>query len=321
LGYEREAALYGGLAGEIRQAVLHEYFTPSGRLSIDTQTGYVIALHFGLWRDKEKLTAGLLNRLKKDGYRIKCGFVGAPLICEVLAENGMGRWAEHLLLQEGFPGWLHCVKLGATTIWERWNSVLADGSISGTGMNSLNHYAYGSVVSYIARYVAGLRPLSPGWRRALIAPQYSLALQHADCVFDSPHGRYSVSWRIDKDGTVTLRCAVPFNCKAVLRLPGYAQGELSIGPGPFELSYSLPDSLFTLYAWDTPLEKYAGDKRAMDILGELIPAAHAMAAGDDIEALSRTLAELGSNPWFGCAPAAVNKAAERLFRLKPEWAE
>ena len=106
----------------------------------------MVALKFGLWRDRERLVSQFTERLKKDKYRIRCGFLGAPLLCTVLAENGLSELAYDFLLQEGYPGWMYAVNLGATTVWERWNSVGPDGTISNTGMNSLNHYAYGSVM-------------------------------------------------------------------------------------------------------------------------------------------------------------------------------
>lgn len=118
---------YAVLADKIYQAVLAEFFTPNGRLSVDTQTGYFVALKFKLYRDKQKVIAGLQKRLQEDCQRIKGGFVGATMMNSVLAENGMADWAYDFLFFEGYPGWLYPVNLGATTIWERWNSVLPDG--------------------------------------------------------------------------------------------------------------------------------------------------------------------------------------------------
>ena len=102
------------------------------------------------------------------------------MMCQVLAENGMEDIAYYILFQEGYPGWMHCINLGATTIWERWNSILDDGTISGTGMNSLNHYSYGSVMEYVYRFIAGIQPNSAGFKTAFIAPQLSSKLQYVD---------------------------------------------------------------------------------------------------------------------------------------------
>ena len=48
--------------------------------------------------------------------------------------------------------------MGATTIWERWDSLLPDGSVNPGGMTSFNHYALGAVADWLHRRVAGLAP-------------------------------------------------------------------------------------------------------------------------------------------------------------------
>ena len=149
----------------IYDAVLEEYFTPAGRLALDTQTAYVIALRYGVYRKKEKLLEQFRKRLKKDDFKLRSGFVGAPLLCQTLRENGMEDLAWQFLLNEEYPGWLYCVNLGATTIWERWNSIQPDGRISENGMNSLNHYSYGSVAQFLYEDVSGIRCAEPGYRK------------------------------------------------------------------------------------------------------------------------------------------------------------
>lgn len=129
LGYREDEEYYGKKAGLIKAAILEEYFSPSGRLAVDTQTAYLICLNFEIYHNKEKLITGLKERLRKDCYKIKGGFVGATMMCQTLANNGMEDIASYILFQKGFPGWMHCVELGATTIWERWNSILDDGTI------------------------------------------------------------------------------------------------------------------------------------------------------------------------------------------------
>lgn len=129
LGLDDDVKKYDERYEKIYAAILNEYYTPTGRLAIDTQTGYIVALHFGIYKDKERVLEGLKKRLYKDCYQLKGGFVGAPLMCRVLAENGLEEEAFYFLLQEDYPGWLHCVNLGATTIWERWNSVLDNGKV------------------------------------------------------------------------------------------------------------------------------------------------------------------------------------------------
>lgn len=315
LGRKEDEKKYASLAERISEAILREYFSPSGRLCIDTQTGYIIALHFGIYRDKEKILRGLKNRLKKDGYRIKCGFTGAPLICETLAENGMEKWAQYLLLQDDFPGWMHCIRLGATTIWERWNSVLDDGSISSTSMNSLNHYSYGSVIHYVVRDIAGLRPLEPGYSRAEIRPRPSREIGKMKCAYLSVRGEYRVEWEARPDGSVDLTVCVPFDCEAVLRLP---EEEVLLTAGETKLNYRPARDFRRLYDWETILETYRKDERAMTVLKEKLPEAYERAAGGDPEDLSLSMRDLMGMSWAGFLPEDVQAAAEALFALGAE---
>lgn len=317
LGLTEDAAAYTDLAEKIRAAILHEYFTPAGRLAVDTQTGYIIALYFGIWVDRAVLQQGLRNRLKRDGNRLKGGFVGAPLTCETLAENGMMDLAMHLFLQEKFPSWLHCVNLGATTIWERWNSVLDDGSISGTGMNSLNHYSYGSVANFAARYIAGLQSLEPGYRKVRIVPAPDARLGKMELTYASASGTYVANWKICKDGRVALHYEIPFDCEAELVLP--ESGEtVTLTAGSYDYLLETERDYRSLYTMDTMLDEVVTDERVMNILREEVPAAYGMGMGGDIESLSMTFRELASAPWFGCPAPMVAKAMERMSAIQAE---
>ncbi len=224
LGEVADAARYAALANEAHAALIDEYVTPGGRLALDTQTAYVLALRHGICRDREKVIACFRTRLKKDFYRITCGFTGAPLMLPVLLENGMTDVAYRMLLSEEFPGWLYAINLGATTVWERWNSLESDGSISGTGMNSLNHYAYGSVCEAVFTHICGLQNAAPGWKKARIAPKLNGRLRHADIGFDSPAGKWAAAWNIADDGSVTLIVTVPEGACAEVILPDHPEG-------------------------------------------------------------------------------------------------
>lgn len=126
-----------------------------------------------------------------------------------------------LLLNEEYPGWLRKVKLGATTIWERWNSVLDDENISSTGMNSLNHYSYGSIVEWLFAYVAGIRQSedSIGFKKAYLAPELNWKLKSVQAEYNSPSGIYKLAWKIIDANHVELYVTVPFGCEAKLLLP------------------------------------------------------------------------------------------------------
>lgn len=136
-------------------AVKEEYFTSTGRCAVKTQTGLILALKYHL-SENEELTKQMMKKLLRDNKnKLNTGFVGTPLLCNVLTDHGMTDAAYRLLLNEEYPGWLYEVKLGATTVWERWNSLDENGHVSSTGMNSLNHYSYGAVLEWIFRHAAG----------------------------------------------------------------------------------------------------------------------------------------------------------------------
>lgn len=264
-----EAEKYDELAKHIRQAVLDTYFTPTGRLAQDTQTGYLLALRFGLYRDKKVLMDGLRRRIEKDGRRIKCGFMGATILNTVLAENGMEDLAYDFLLYEGFPGWLYEIDLGATTIWERWNSILPDGTISGTEMNSLNHYAYGSVAEFLYRDSAGIRPLEPGFGTVRLAPLPDIRLGELSCVYDSASGRYVSNWKIEDDGAVRFHFEIPFGCRAELCLP--EQEPRWVSAGVYDFRIRTKRDYRSRFTPETPVEQLLEDPRAVEIVDRCIP--------------------------------------------------
>ncbi len=264
VGQTTDASRYRTLAADIKAALLDEYLSPNGRLTVDTQTGYALALYYGVYRDKDKLLTGLRRRLERDFFRITCGFTGAPLLLPVLWDNGMGDAAYRMLLSEDFPGWLYAVNLGATTIWERWNSLEKDGAISGTGMNSLNHYAYGAVCEAVYSRVMGLENAAPGWTRARIAPRINGRIRHSDIRFDSPAGVYAVTWDIGDNGTVTLTAAIPANAEADIILPDHPESlRETVRGGTHRYAYTpVVDYLHSFSARSLTLDILANERAA-----------------------------------------------------------
>ena len=175
----------------MRAAFDAEYVTPAGRLLCDATTAYALALEFGLLRD-----AGAAPACRRAARRararqrilISTGFVGTPLICDALCSVGAYDDAYRLLTQRACPSWLYPVTMGATTIWERWDSMLPDGSINPGEMTSFNHYALGAVADWLHRTVAGLAPAAPGYRRLAIAPHPGGGLTHARARHRTPYG-------------------------------------------------------------------------------------------------------------------------------------
>lgn len=163
LGEEALAKEYADRAEAIRAAFRTEYFTATGRLVSETQTACVLTLYFGLVPEgkRERVIETLRTNLSEHNNHLVTGFAGTPYLLFALSENGMHDLAEKLLFHEDFPSWLYAVKMGATTIWERWDGILPDGSLHEPSMNSFNHYSYGSVGDWLYRVVAGIRETSP----------------------------------------------------------------------------------------------------------------------------------------------------------------
>lgn len=236
LGYTEDAENYKELSERIFNDVGHDYYTPGGRCAVDTQTGLVLTLKYHLSCDEEWTKARLRHLFECNDNKLRTGFVGTPLLCNVLTEYGMEDIAWKLLLNEDYPGWLREVKLGATTVWERWNSLDDDGKITGTSMNSMNHYAYGSVVEWIYRHVAGLNftEAAVGCRKAVVEPLVNKDLQYADTTYDSPAGLWRSRWEYLDDSHVKINVTVPFGCSATLVLPGDGKGTQELVAGKYE---------------------------------------------------------------------------------------
>lgn len=239
LGCAAEAEHYAALVGEVRAAFAREYVTPAGRLVSDATTAYALALQFALLPTAEQRRyAGkrLAALVRGSGYRISTGFVGTPLVCDALCEAGETDVAFRLLMQRECPSWLYPVTMGATTIWERWDSMLPDGSINPGEMTSFNHYALGAVADWLHRTVAGLAPAAPGYRRIAIQPHPGGGLASARARHRTPYGIAECAWRIDA-GEMTVEVDIPANTTAEVRLPGQANGVIEVGSGRYRWSY------------------------------------------------------------------------------------
>ena len=312
-----EYSCYLKRAEKIKEAIINEYFTYSGRLAIDTQTGYLLALKFGIYTDKQKIIDGYLNRFKQDCRRIKSGFVGAPIINCVLAENGLINYAYDLLFYEGFPGWLYEVNLGATTIWERWNSLLPDGTISGISMNSMNHYSFGSIAEFMYRYSAGIQNLEPGFKKAKISPAPDPRLKSMSCTFDSVYGKYVSNWKIQKNGDLFIHIEVPFNCSAEIYLPGN-DTPIFVSAGSYNYTVTNRDYR-NIYTDDTSLENLLKDERAVEILKNYLPEFYAGIDRNDNEAMTKSLTnELIRATLFRQPTDNIQKAIKEICSIKAE---
>jgi len=230
LGKDDDAAEFDALATRLRTAFLQHYVEPDGTVRSDCATVYALAIDFGLLDGDLKDKAGerLAEVVAKAGYRVSTGFAGTPYVTDALTSTGHLEEAYRLLLEEGCPSWLYPVTMGATTIWERWDSMLPDGTINPGQMTSFNHYALGAVADWMHRVVAGLSPLEPGYSRSLIAPQPGGGVSWARGALQTPHGRLAVHWR-DEAGGFSVDVTVPEGTTALLRLPDGSERELAAG--------------------------------------------------------------------------------------------
>ena len=222
LGEHEAEKYYRGLAAEARRAFADEYVTRGGRIVSDAPTAYSMALCWALLPDDEQRAAAgrrLADLVRAAGFRISTGFVGTPLIADALTSTGHVDVAYRLLVQTGVPSWLYAVTMGATTIWERWDSVLPDGSINPGEMTSFNHYALGAVADWLHRSVAGLAPAAPGYREIHIQPEIDGPLTAARARHLTPYGEASVSWT-RSDSAYQVEALIPVGASATVQLPG-----------------------------------------------------------------------------------------------------
>lgn len=220
LKIEEDATYYQQISDRTKKAVQDAYYTTGGKSRVRTQTAHILALAMDLVEIEQrgKIAEGLVELLKENNMHLKTGFVGTPFFCKVLSSEGYSDAAYELLFQNDFPSWLYEVDMGATTIWERWNSVLPDGKISGTGMNSLNHYAYGSIVQWMYENICGLTLKEAGFQTFQVVPEFTDRFSFVEMHYNSAKGEICVKWeRIDEGYKVYVK--VPFDTKAVVRLP------------------------------------------------------------------------------------------------------
>lgn len=255
LGFYDDEKYYLQLANKQIAFIKREYYSQSGRCCIKTMTALLLTLKYNL-SDNIELTTKQLRKLFADNNdHLMTGFVGTPLINNILTENGMSDMAYKLLLNEEYPGWLREIKLGATTIWERWNSLLDDGKISGISMNSMNHYSYGAVLEWVFRHVAGINVLeeSAGAREISISPVLNWELRCVKACYDSAAGKYEVRWCLLDYDKVKINIIIPFGCKAKVTLPLSDTASFELKTGEYEYCYKLNKSLKLVYNLDTPI--------------------------------------------------------------------
>ncbi len=225
LGKTEDEKKYKQLSDCVAKAYINVFTDGAGKLKEEFQTAYVLPLYFGMFEGEEKEAAvnNLVELVKKSNYCIGTGFPGTPYILFALADNGYKDVAYQMLLNQTCPSWLYEVKMGATTIWERWDGLDESGVCpigdDGTDlMISYNHYASGAVGDFFYRRIAGIEPLAAGYKKFRIAPQLGGGLTFAKAHSMTPYGRVSSEWSIE-EGMFLIGVEVPIGTTCELTLP------------------------------------------------------------------------------------------------------
>ncbi|MEV6630886.1 glycoside hydrolase family 78 protein [Actinoplanes sp. NPDC051470] len=295
---------YADLATRARAAYAREYTTVGGRVLSDSATNYALALHWDLLPDdgqRERAGQRLADLVRAAGYRISTGFVGTPLMTDVLADAGEPELAYRLLLQTGCPSWLYAVTMGASTVWERWDSMLPDGSINPGQMTSFNHYALGAVADWMHRRVAGLAPGDAGYRTISVRPLPGHALTSASARHLTPYGEAAAGWE-RAGGRLTLTVTVPVGSRATVEIPG--GDTVEVAHGVHEWTVDDP------YAQEPELPTGATIRRLMDhepSWQRVVAAATEAGVADGEAALADRLARYLDAPTTDLADAATGR--------------
>ncbi len=215
-----DAHYYDKLHHDVQSAFVRHFVLPDGSLKDCSQTGYTLAFTMDLLPAdlREKAAEKFVEQIKRFDWHLATGFIGTPRILPSLHAAGRDDVAYRLLLQETYPSWLYQVKLGATTMWERWNGWTPDHGFADVSMNSFNHYAFGSVGQYLYSAVGGINAASPGFKTIRIQPVLGEGLTWAQTSFDSMYGKIATRWERN-GGKIILVVTIPANTTATVYVP------------------------------------------------------------------------------------------------------
>jgi alpha-L-rhamnosidase len=230
LGKKEDAEVYGVLLKKIKDAFLREYMTPDGKLVSGTQTAYVLALEFDMLPEQLRKQAAerLVKNIQDYNFHLTTGFLGTPYLCHVLSRFGHTAVGYRLLLQDTYPSWLYPVKMGATTIWERWDGIRPDSTFQTPGMNSFNHYSYGAIGDWMYRVVAGLDTYEdgPGYRHSKVAPHPGGNLTAVSADLETGYGMLSAHWTLAASA-LQLDVVIPANTRSTIYIPAPEGGRIT----------------------------------------------------------------------------------------------
>ncbi|RDV25667.1 rhamnosidase [Alteromonas aestuariivivens] len=231
LGKTDKARQLTELHSDIKAAFLAKFFDDQllPKSGHATQTTYLLGLAFELFPTGQREIAlnHLLGLLKASDNHLRTGFLGTSLLASVLQDAGRSDLIYDLLFKETYPSWFYSINNGATTTWERWNSYSLEDGFNPQGMNSLNHYAYGTISRWFYEGILGVTPAEPGFKRISIAPQFNQRLSAASGQVPTPNGPVSIDWKITNQ-TLILDVTIPRNTEADLSLPDVMPGTVTV---------------------------------------------------------------------------------------------
>ncbi|MCB0826052.1 MAG: family 78 glycoside hydrolase catalytic domain [Armatimonadetes bacterium] len=238
LGYEDDAKHYHDLHQRIRKAFQQSFVSADGKVSGDTQCGYVLAIGFDLLEPGQADLAAkhLIENIESRNWHLSTGFVGTRDIMHVLTKIGRSDVAFRLLHNTDYPSWGFPIQHGATSIWERWDGWMPEKGFQDVGMNSFAHYAYGAVAGWMFKTIGGISPLEAGYGKISIAPQIDPNLEFAKTTYDSVRGPIRTHWWRDGD-SVRMTVEIPANTTAVVVLPDGSGTRHEVGSGSYEFSW------------------------------------------------------------------------------------
>lgn len=257
LNEEANAACYHADYLRLKATFQQKYIAASGLIIGYTQTALSLALFFSLLdTDKQKAVAGerLAYLVRLAAFRVSTGFVGTPIITHALTRSGYSQLAYLMLLEKTCPSWLYPITMGATTIWERWDSIKPDGSINDGEMTSFNHYALGSVIDWLHKTVGGISSMEPGWKKIKVQPVPGGTITSAQVTYETPYGRVKCEWELQQGDLFVLNIVVPVNSSALVILPGKDETH-TVGSGRYSFR-----SLYVAGPWPPePIRDFLGN--------------------------------------------------------------
>jgi alpha-L-rhamnosidase len=242
LGHDADAVRFQKMFEQVRAAFQTEWLAPNGRITTDTQTGYLLALAFDLLPEhlRAAATEHLVDNIKSLDWHLSTGFIGISHLNPQLTLAGRADVAYRLLLRDDYPSWLYPVKHGATTIWERWNGWTHEAGFFDPHMNSFNHYSLGSVGEWLFRHVAGIELDAdvPGFQKFVLRPFIGEGLDFARASYRTMHGEISSEWKRTGD-KVTWNIRIPANTTAKVFIPSTPNSAVTESGQPVEQAAGL----------------------------------------------------------------------------------